>query len=174
MPPPAGRWARTTSWLRWFPTSSARGTRTTRRAATSGTTASSRSATPKSGYKVLAESNQAAAAVECADGPVEPKALGFELHQVDAGVKLDWEACTSGDFVAYKVVRSQVNENPTFPLNDGTQLVAVFENHEVTTFTDTDLAAGQTWIYRVYSMAKNGDGGWVVLGLTQAKTITVA
>ena len=126
------------------------------------------------GYKVLAESNQAAAAVECADGPVEPKALGFELHQVDAGVKLDWEACTSGDFVAYKVVRSQVNENPTFPLNDGTQLVAVFENHEVTTFTDTDLAAGQTWIYRVYSMAKNGDGGWVVLGLTQAKTITVA
>ena len=128
----------------------------------------------EAGYKVLAESNQAAAAVECADGPVEPKALGFELHQVDAGVKLNWEACTSGDFVAYKVVRSQVNENPTFPLNDGTQLVAVFENHEVTTFTDTDVAAGQTWTYRVYSMAKNGDGGWVVLGLTQAKTITVA
>ena len=128
----------------------------------------------EAGYKVLAESNQAAAAVDCFDGPVEPKALGFELHQVDAGVKLNWQACTSGDFVAYKVVRSKVNENPTFPLNDGTQLVAVFENHEVTTFTDTDVAAGQTWTYRVYSMAKNGDGGWVVIGLTQATTITVA
>jgi hypothetical protein len=126
------------------------------------------------GYKVLAASNVAGAYLACDEPPADPVKLGFEVKQVDGGVKLTWEQCSSGDFVAYKVVRSKVHDNPTFPLNDGTQLIAVFENHEVTSFKDTDVAAGQTWTYRVYSMARNGDGGWVVLGLTAARTITVS
>jgi hypothetical protein len=126
------------------------------------------------GYKVLAASNVAGAYLACDEPPADPVKLAFEVKQVDGGVKLTWEQCSSGDFVAYKVVRSKVHDNPTFPLNDGTQLIAVFENHEVTAFKDTDVAAGQTWTYRVYSMARNGDGGWVVLGLTAARTITVS
>jgi len=125
------------------------------------------------GYVVLASSNVDGAMRECSEEPpAESKAMGFELLQTPDGVKLAWEQCSSEDFVVYKVVRSATNENPVYPLNDGTELMGVVDNHETTFFFDSNVEAGQTWTYRVLSMGQNGDG-WFVLGLTAAMTITV-
>ena len=125
------------------------------------------------GYVVLASSNVDGAMRECSEEPpADPKAMAFELMLHEGGVKLAWEQCSSETFVAYKVVRSATNANPLYPLNDGTELIGVVDSHETTFFFDANVAAGQTWTYRVLSMGQNGDG-WFVLGLTAAMTITV-
>jgi hypothetical protein len=130
------------------------------------------------GYKVLAASNVADAFVEChedepKDEPAEPVTLGLDVWVTDAGdVKLAWEKCTSEDFAAYKLVRSAVHENPTFPVNEGTELVAAIGDRYATAFKDTNVEPGQTWTYRVYAMAHGADG-WVVLGHSATRTITV-
>jgi hypothetical protein len=124
------------------------------------------------GYLVLASSNVDGVLRECSDAPPEPTALGFELARTPDGVKLSWEACGSETFVAYKIVRSATNANPTYPLNDGTELIGVIGDHTTTMFVDTNVEVGQTWTYRVLSMGQNGDG-WYVLGLTAALSITV-
>lgn len=122
------------------------------------------------GYRVLAASGVAGAFVECAPPAEDPYVMGFDVWVTDAGaVKLAWEACGSEGFVAYKVVRSKVNEKPTYPLRDGDQLLAAIGDPHHTTFKDTDVASGQTWFYRVLSL---GEGG-VILGATPAKAITV-
>jgi hypothetical protein len=124
------------------------------------------------GYKVLAASNVAAAYVECHEEPAEPSAMGFDLVQTDAGVMLAWETCTSDSFVVYKVVRSATNESPMYPLHDGDELLAAIGDPNATTFVDENVEPGQTWTYRVLSLGEGADG-WVVLGLTAPKTITV-
>jgi len=125
------------------------------------------------GYVVLASSNVDGAVRECSEEPpAEPKAMAFELMQTPEGIKLAWEQCSSEQFAAYNVVRSATNENPLFPLNDGTELIGVLDNHETTFFLDSNVEVGQTWTYRVLSMGQNGDG-WFVLGLTAAMSITV-
>jgi hypothetical protein len=87
-------------------------------------------------------------------------------------VNLNWQQCISEKFVVYKVVRSATNENPTYPPNDGTELIGVIENAEVTGFTDSNVEAGQTWTYRVLCMGQNGDG-WYAIGLTPAVSVAV-
>jgi hypothetical protein len=125
------------------------------------------------GYVVLGSSNVDGALRECGEEPpAEPKAMGFDLLQVEGGVKLAWEQCSSEAFVVYKVVRSATNASPMYPLNDGTELIGVIDNPGTTMFFDSNVEPGQTWTYRVLSMGSNGDG-WFVLGLTDAKTITV-
>ena len=127
----------------------------------------------ETGYLVLASSNVDGATRACDTAtPAEPKALGFEAVQTADGVKLGWDACSSDAFHAYKVVRSATNENPMFPLNDGTELIGVIEDPGTTGFTDTNVSAGQTWTYRVLCMGQNADG-WFVIGLTAALTVAV-
>ena len=125
------------------------------------------------GYVVLASSNVDGALRECNETPpADPVALAFEVGQAAEGVKLAWQPCTSDAFVVYKVVRSATNENPVYPLNDGTELIGVVENAGVTGFVDANVEAGQTWIYRVLCMGNN-DGGWYVIGQTAALSLTV-
>lgn len=125
------------------------------------------------GYVVLGASNVDGAVRACSnEPPAEPKAMGFDLMQVEGGVKLAWEQCSSEQFAVYKVVRSATNANPLYPLNDGTELIAAIGDPGTTIFFDSSVASGQTWTYRILSLGSNG-GGWFVLGLTDAKTITV-
>jgi hypothetical protein len=124
------------------------------------------------GYVVLAASNVDGASRPCAEPPADPVALAFEVGQGAEGVQLSWQQCSDEHFVVYKVVRSATNENPVYPLNDGTELIGVFENAEVTGFTDSNVEAGQTWTYRVLCMGQNGDG-WYVIGQTAAMSVTV-
>lgn len=125
------------------------------------------------GYVVLASSNVGAATRECVEvPPAEPKALAFELALTAEGVELSWESCPSEDFAVYKVVRSATDPDPMYPLHDGDELIGVIGDSGETHFVDSNVEVGQTWTYRVLSMA-SGDGGWVVIGLTDALTITV-
>lgn len=125
------------------------------------------------GYVVLASSNVGAATRVCVEEPpVEPKAMAFELTLTGEGVQLSWEECSSDDFAVYKVVRSATDPDPMYPLHDGDELIGVIGDPGETHFVDSDVEVGQTWTYRVLSM-KSGSHGWVVLGLTDALTITV-
>jgi hypothetical protein len=124
----------------------------------------------EAGYKVLAASNVRGAHVPCAEPTPDPVKLTLDRFQTDAGkVKLVWQQCSSEDFLYYKVVRSATNEAPSYPLHDGDQLLAAIGDHAVTSFVDGDVAAGQTWHYRVLCF---GDGG-TLLGVTNAVTITL-
>jgi hypothetical protein len=124
------------------------------------------------GYVVLAASNVDGASKPCEAPPADPVSLAFEAGQGESGVQLTWQECSSEAFVVYKVVRSATNENPVYPLNDGTELIGVLESPEVTGFTDSNVEAGQTWTYRVLCMGSNGDG-WYVIGQTAAISVTV-
>ncbi len=127
-----------------------------------------------SGYTVLASSNVDAATRTCEEPtPVEPKSMGFDAVQTADGVQLSWDGCGSDAFAAYKVVRSATNPNPMYPLNDGTQLLVYFHDQGTVQTTDSSVEPGQTWTYRVLCMGQNGDG-WYVIGLTDAKTVTVS
>ena len=126
----------------------------------------------ETGYVVLASSNVGAATRACDAPPADPKALGFELMRTADGVQLNWGACGSDAFAVYKVVRSATNASPMYPLNDGTELIGVIGDAGTTGFVDSNVQVGQTWTYRVLCMGQNG-GGWYVLGLTDALTLTV-
>ena len=124
----------------------------------------------EAGYVALAASNVASAAAECVEAPAEPKEIGLDAWVTDSGkVKLAWDGCAKDGFWAYKVVRSQVNVWPTYPLKGGDQLIAAIGDPSVTTFKDADVAAGQTWSYRVLAL---GDGGGVLCA-SPARTVTV-
>jgi len=130
------------------------------------------------GYQVLASSAVSGAVHECVDEPkpepepVEPYAMWLTAEQGEGGVVLHWEACGTDAFAAYKVVRSTTNDNPTYPLNDGTELMAAIGDANVTTFTDENVEAGGTYFYRVLSMGN--DGSWYVLGKTGVVTVTAS
>jgi outer membrane biosynthesis protein TonB len=126
------------------------------------------------GYVTLAASNVASATTACAPtpAPIVVKPLAFQLNVAPgAGITLSWEACWSDGFVAYKVVRSAVNADPRYPLNDGTELIAAIGDPNATVFTDTAVAAGQTWIYRVVAVTDQG-AGYVPLCETAAMSAT--
>ncbi|HET8778156.1 MAG TPA: hypothetical protein VFN76_10890, partial [Candidatus Limnocylindria bacterium] len=100
----------------------------------------------EAGYLVLATSNVVTVTTACAPAP-EPivvKPIAMTLNVLPAqGIQLSWEGCWSDMFVAYKVVRSASNADPRFPLNDGTELIAVIGDPNQTGFVDTAVAAGQ-------------------------------
>ncbi len=95
--------------------------------------------------------------------------LGFMLTGVDGGVHADWQTCSAAGFASYRVVRSQTNSDPMFPLNSGTELVATITNPNNSVLVDASPTTGQTWFYRVLCMASDG----FVLGITPALSITV-
>jgi outer membrane biosynthesis protein TonB len=151
------------------------------------------------GYQVLASSPVRGAVRECAEEPekpVEPEpsdkpepeptdkpqpeepehpapsAMWMNAEQAEGGVVLHWEACGTDGFKAYKLVRSTTNQNPTYPLNDGAELIAAIGDANVTTFVDEGVDSGVTYHYRVLSMGN--DGSWYALGVTNVVTVTVS
>jgi hypothetical protein len=122
------------------------------------------------GYVVLSASNTVGAYVQCEEPPAEPKEIGLDAWVTEEGaVQLAWGGCAKDGFWAYKVVRSAVNESPTYPLKDGDELIAAIGDPAQTGFTDTDVAPGETWTYRVLAL---GEGG-VVLCISPARTVTL-
>ena len=126
------------------------------------------------GYATLAASNVATAYVACVVKPTPPPVyqMGFSAEVIDGQVHLTWEQCTSEGFGAYKVVRSQTNTDPKYPLNEGTELIAAIGDSSVTSLVDEAVSSGQTWHYRVLSMANDGSG-WYPLGMTPVLTVTI-
>jgi hypothetical protein len=110
-----------------------------------------------------------------ADDPApkpEPTLMGFEVDVTADGVVLHWEACGSDGFRYYKVVRSK-GENPSYlPWTDGSEVIAVIEGKDVTTFVDTDVEPGDHWFYRVQSIGV-WDGHKVLLGQTKVHDATI-
>ena len=124
----------------------------------------------ESGYVVLAASNTVGGYVECGEEPAEPKAIGLDAWVGEDGkVHLAWEGCATDGFWAYKVVRSAVNEAPTYPLKDGDELIAAIGDPGQTSFADADVAPGETWTYRVLAL---GEGG-AVLCISPARSVTL-
>jgi hypothetical protein len=129
-------------------------------------------------HQKLAASNTVSAAAHCEEVKEpppphpDPTVLGFTLTLVEGGVALEWEMCTGDGFIAYKIVRSQTNPDPTFPLNAGTELATVVGNSSVTSWTDTNVMSGQTWFYRVVSVGSDASG-WYPLGVTPVLTVTI-
>lgn len=124
------------------------------------------------GYTLLAPSNVASAAVQCPPPPPPTSDIGFQAGVVDGAVHLAWGACASEHFNAYKVVRSQTNPNPTYPENEGTQLIAAIGDAGQTSWVDVDVASGQTWFYRVFARADAGGGSYIACH-TQAVSVTI-
>lgn len=126
------------------------------------------------GYATLAVSNVATAYVACAVKPTHPPVhqMGFSAEVIDGQVHLTWEQCTSEGFGVYKVVRSQTNTDPKYPLNEGTELIAAIGDSSVTALVDGAVSSGQTWHYRVLAMANDGSG-WYPLGMTPVLTVTI-
>jgi hypothetical protein len=134
------------------------------------------------GYEVLAASNTVSAKTTCeveatpkptAKPTVKPtpkpeptappatQAIALQAAFADGGVQLSWSACANGDFNAYKVVRSKTNASPTYPENDGTELIAAIGDPSETWFTDGSVASGETWFYRVVARADGGNGTYI-------------
>jgi hypothetical protein len=126
------------------------------------------------GYATLAASNVATAYVACVVKPTQPPVyvMGFSAEVIDGQVHLTWEQCTSEGFGVYKVVRSQTNTDPKYPLNEGSELIAAIGDSSVTSLVDGAVSSGQTWHYRVLSMANDGSG-WYPLGMTPVLTVTI-
>jgi hypothetical protein len=125
-------------------------------------------------YVTLAVSNVVAVTVECAPppAPIVVTPLAFQVTaNPGAGLTLSWEPCWSGGFQAYKVVRSGVHADPRFPLNDGSELIAVIGDPSETVFVDGAVLAGETWSYRVVAVTKR-DGAYVPLCETAAMAAT--
>jgi outer membrane biosynthesis protein TonB len=125
-------------------------------------------------YVVLGYSNVVTVATTCAPPPppIVVKPLAFQLFvNPGAGITLSWEGCWSDGFQAYKVVRSKVHADPRFPLNDGSELIGVIGDPNQTVFTDTAVAAGETWTYRVVAVTKH-DGQYLPLCETAAMAAT--
>ena len=130
--------------------------------------------TTDGGYQILAASNVVAVTAACVDKPTPPPptALTFEVTVVEGHVLLAWQNCGSELFAVYKVVRSQTNPEPKYPLNDGTELIAAIGDQSVTAMADSAVTAGQTWTYRVQCMG-SGPDGWYLIGLSAAVTVTI-
>ncbi|MEK6719372.1 MAG: hypothetical protein AABZ33_01725 [Chloroflexota bacterium] len=128
----------------------------------------------ESGYVVVAAS--AAKAIETPTfepkPTPEPYVLGFSVTQTGEGIVLEWEARGIDGFMYYKVVRSMTNPNPTYPANDGTEVIAAIGDPATTRFVDANVQVGQTWFYRVLSIGDWG-GQKVTLGITPVATLTV-
>ena len=61
-------------------------------------------------------------------------------------IQLNWSTCSSSDFQFYKVVRSTLNSNPSYP-ND--PVVSSSSNRSYSTFLDKTVARARTYYYRV-------------------------
>lgn len=128
----------------------------------------------EAGYKIVAASAAKAIQVPAAEPEPEPDpvAIGFEVELADGGVALHWGACNHDSFAAYKVLRSTGSDPSYLPPSDGTQVRSVIENADLTSYTDGDVASGQTWTYRVQCIGWLNDHK-ILLGETAAIAVTL-
>ena len=113
------------------------------------------------GYVTLGASNVVTLTVPCAPDPTphETKPIGLWAEaRAGEGIKLVWDACAVDGFAAYKVVRSQTNPDPRYPLNDGTELIAAIGDSGQTHLLDAAVTAAETWTYRVMAVGDGPDG----------------
>ena len=105
------------------------------------------------GYVTLDATPVRAIKVIAVEPPPSPVDLGFSAGYDAGAIRLAWDACaSSGDFVYYKVVRS-LAANPSYlPWTDGTELIGVISNQGEVTYTDTAVASGEVWHYRVQAL----------------------
>ena len=95
-------------------------------------------AASETGYTTLAASNVAVGYVACVVKPTPPPppppptAMALSATVVDGQVHLTWEKCTAPGFAVYKVVRSQSNADPMYPLNSGSELIAAIGDPNLT------------------------------------------
>lgn len=69
-------------------------------------------------------------------------------------VVVEWSACETDVFVAYKIIRSK-DEAATWPLGTGDALIGVIENQATTRFVDKNVDGGRLYHYRVVAL-----GSW--------------
>jgi len=69
------------------------------------------------------------------------------------GIFVNWTTCKSDDFQFYKVVRSSINKNPSYP-ND--PVVSSSSNRSYANFIDKTVAFGMTYYYRVCVVERLG------------------
>jgi hypothetical protein len=101
-----------------------------------------------------------------------PQTMSLHLSASEAGgVYIDWSACESDWFTAYKVVRSS-DEATKWPLGDNDTLVTYISDRENTHFVDTSVEAGGRYFYRVFCV-KATEGGYKVLNSTHVEDFTV-
>ena len=84
-------------------------------------------------------------AVTTASNGCRPGLSGKKSSDLRA-ILLNWSTCSNEDFQFYKVVKSALNTNPTYP---GSTVVLSSPNRSVTNFVDKAVAAGNTYYYRV-------------------------
>ncbi len=129
----------------------------------------------EAGYQVLAASNMVSATTTCPPpAPPNPdtQGIGLTASFADGKVSLAWGACATNGFNAWKIVRSQTNPEPTYPENDGTELIAALGNPGETWFADASVASGQTWFYRVAARADIGNGNFIACA-SQVAAVTI-
>jgi hypothetical protein len=117
------------------------------------------------GYRVLAASPTKKIATPPADPkptPV-PEVMAFEVSVTGEGVALQWEACTSDGFRAYKVIRKT---------SAGSKVIAEFESQARTSFVDSAVEAGGTYTYQVLGIGYRGETK-VTLCATRLASVTV-
>lgn len=129
----------------------------------------------EAGYTVLAPSNTVSAATTCPPPPPpnpETQGIGLTASFADGKVNLAWGACATDGFNAWKIVRSQTNAEPTYPENEGTELIAALGDPGQTWFADGSVASGQTWFYRVVARADIGNGNFIACA-SQVAAVTI-
>ena len=121
------------------------------------------------GYKVLSAS--ATKSIETPDEPAptkepapEPSALWIEAAVDGGAVVVTWEACSSESFSHYRILRKQ----------DGSEasLLAEVEDASATTFVDSGVEVGVTYLYLVQAKG-NLEGDWILLGSTEWAAVTI-
>lgn len=103
----------------------------------------------------------------------EPAATTLELALAlrDGRVLIDWSAYRGDGFAYYKVVRS-MDKAVGWPMGEDDRLVTAIGDQEQSLAKDVDVAAGASYWYRVFAVAKSGDG-YRVLAASPAKGITL-
>lgn len=126
----------------------------------------------KSDGRVLASTPVKAVTTPVAEPPPAPVTLGLEATVTAGGVLLDWDTCTSGSFVYYKVVRSP-SSNPSYlPWTSGSETIGVIDSAGNSAFQDGAVASGQTWYYRVQAIGK-WNGEKIVIGETPVVKVAI-
>jgi hypothetical protein len=105
---------------------------------------------------LLAASSSFAAAPVVLRDPVEVPLIGFKAALDDGQVVMSWKHYKRDDFVSYRVVKSDAEDDPVYP---AAKAIYTATGPGDTEYVDGLLSAG-TWRYRVCILTRFGDR-WV-------------